>query len=871
MSWLNALRERVSLLRRDQRDRELNEEIAQHLAAEAQRLVSQGLPPDEARREALNRFGDPVEVADATRDARGHQPLENAMQDVRYALRSLSRNPGFALVALATLALGTGATIASFAVLDSVLLRPLPYRDPGALVFLREVNARQALNPPSHPNVVDWRDRNRSFDGIASAMYPFPSTVRATPGISDPERITVMGVSRDFFRILGAPPVIGREFTAEENRLGGPRVAMVSHEYWQNSMGARQPLGSLAFGETTRAVVGVLPPGFRFISEAGIYLPHEQFPGTCRTCRNYMVIGRLKDGVSIDAARSDMRTLSAAMVAEYGSDTNAQDVDVTPLLDFLVGDYRLLLGTVFAASALVLLIACTNLLSAQLARAWSREREVLVRAALGASRGRLLRQLTVESAILVVAGSIAGILLAMGLTSLVRTIGADLLPRLGEVAIDARIAGLAVAVMVFVTVAVGIYPALRLSRSASGLAARGARGATSAVRMSAWRALLGFEIALAVSLSIGATLLVRTFRNILDADTGFASNGVVTAAITPSSENDVLRLDDARREIEALPGITGAAYTTSLPLSWGSNSGPVRRPTDPAGPEWPAMAGFRMVTPGYFEVLQQPLLRGRSFTEADRDGAAPVAIISSGIAEKLWPGEDPIGKVIGTNYLWDEWQTVVGVVAEASSWTQPKGAQNEIYVPMSQHMHALEGQGQVVAVVRTSVPVTAMVAPVRNALKQVIPNAPARVSSLEERILRSAADRRFAMVALVTFAAIALLLAAIGIYGVIWYIVTTRVQELGVRMALGATPEAIRRGVLASAAVVAAIGLVAGAAAAMAGGRVLESTLYGISHVDPGTYAVSGVVVLLAVLLGAWIPARRASRVDPLVAMRTDA
>jgi predicted permease len=632
-------------------------------------------------------------------------------------------------------------------------------------------------------------------------------------------------------------------------------------------MGGRTELGDITVGSGPRIVVGVLPPRFQFITNAGIYVPHEQSPGTCRTCRNYMVVGRLHDGVTIEAARAEMATLSKALVGEYGTETSAADVEVQPLLEYLVGGYRTLLGVVFAAATLVLLIAITNLLSAQLARAWSREREVLVRAALGASRSRLLRQLTVESGILVVFGTALGLVLAHGLTRLARIVGTGLVPRLGDVSIDARVALVAVGIMVVVTIAVGVYPAMRLSRGAGALAARGARGSANSVKMSAWRALLGFEIALAVALSVGAALLVRTFQNIVNNDTGFASRGIVTAAITPS-EADAARMYVALTELASLPGAEGAAYTTRLPLSWGANSGPIRRRSDPAGPDWPAMAGFRMVSPDYFTVLRQPVLRGRAFTAADRDGVEQVAIITPGIAENLWPGEDPIGKVMGTNYLWDEWLTVVGVVAEASSWTMERGVQNEIYVPLEQHLHALPGQGQVVAVVRTVVPASTLTATVRTSLRQSLPNSPATVGTMEERIARSAADRRFAMIALTTFAAIALFLAAIGLYGVIWYVVTTRVPEIGVRMALGATPGSVLGGVLGGALGVAAVGIVVGGIGAMAGGKLLASTLYGVSSLDPTAYLVSAGVVLVAVLLGAWGPAWRASRVDPMVAMR---
>jgi predicted permease len=869
MSIWHALRERLALLHRDERDRELDEEIRFHIDVETSRHEAVGLSSADARRRAIERFGDPTAIAVATRDARGNQPLEGTMQDVRYALRALSRNPGFTTLALLTLALGTGATVASFAVLDTVLLRPLPYREADRLVYLREISVQRAVSPPSHPNFIDWRDRARSFEGVASAMFPYPVTARATPGNGDPERVTVMGVSRGFFKVLGAPPIVGREFTDEENTFGGAGVAIVSYEYWQNTMGGRSELGVIAVSEQPKIVVGVLPPRFQFMMAAGIYVPHEQGPGTCRTCRNYMVVGRLNEGTTIDAARAEMRTLSSALVSEYGTDTNAADVDVQPLLEYIVGGYRTLLSVVFAAATLVLLIAITNLLSAQLSRAWAREREVMVRAALGASRSRLVRQLTVESGILVVVGTAVGLLLAQALTKLVRIVGTGLVPRLADVTIDARVALVAAGIMIVVTIAVGVYPALRMSRGAGAFAARGVRGSSVSVKLSAWRMLLGFEIALAVALSVGAALLVRTFQNIITSDTGFASRGIVTAAVTPT-EADAARLNVALTELASLPGAEGAPYTTRLPLSWGANSGPVRRRSDPAGPNWPAMAGFRLVSPDYFTVLRQPVLRGRSFTAADRDGGEQVAIITPGIAEKLWPGEDPIGKTIGTNYLMDEWLTVVGMVAEASSWTMERGAQNEIFVPIEQHAHALPGQGQVVAVVRTTVKASTMTNAVRTSLRQSLPNSPATVGTMEERIARSAADRRFAMVALTTFAAIALFLAAIGLYGVIWYVVTTRVPEIGVRMALGATPGSVLGGVLGGALSVAVAGIVIGALGAMAGAKFLGSTLYGVSSQDPLAYVVSAGVVLLAVLLGAWGPARRASRVDPMVAMRSD-
>lgn len=869
MAWFHGVRERLSAwYRAEARDRELDAEIAHHLDLETDRLQRAGLAPAAARRRALERFGDPVHFAESTRAARGRPALEGTVQDLRYAVRTLGKQRGFSAMALVTLALGIGATTAAFAVVNAVLLRPLPYRDADRLVFLREVTATHSLNPPSHPNVVDWRDRAQSFDEVASAMFPSASTVLASAA-SDPLRVTVMGLSRGFVRTLGVALAQGREFTDAENTLGGAPVVMVSHEFWRAQMGARLPLGDIVVSGSMKTVVGVLPPDFAFITPASVYLPHEQMPGTCRTCRNYMVVARLKPGVTIDRARAEMTALTAAMRAQYGTDITAVDVDVRDLREYLVGDYRTLLLVVLGAAAIVLIVACTNLLSAQLARGWAREGEVLVRTALGASRARLLRQLMIENAVLVLAGAAAGLGLASGLMRLIAFIGADQLPRLNELSIDGRIVGFTLAVSLSTLVVAGVYPARRLSRAGATGALRSTRGAGVAVRASAWRALLGLEIALALALSIGSALLVRTIGNIMSADTGFDARGLLTASVTPS-ERDGARLEDARVELAALPSVEGVAYTTRLPLSWGANSGPVRRRTDPPGPDWPAFAGFRMVSPGYFAVLKQRVLQGRAFTPADGEHGEPVAVITPGIAETLWPGQNPIGQTIGTNYLFDEWLTVVGVVAEASIWSQPKGSQNEIYVPYRQHLHALPGQLQIVAMIRAATAPEALIEPVRQSLRRTMPESPALIRPMEARIEQSAASRRFVMVALTAFAVVAVLLAAIGIYGVMWYMVTTRSREIGIRLALGATPAAVQRSVLGGAVLVAAGGCVAGALSAMAAARLLQALLYGVSTHDLSAYLLSAGVIVLAVLAGAWMPAWRASRVDPLATMRTE-
>jgi len=790
------------------------------------------------------------------------------MHDMRWATRSLRKQPGFTALALLTLALGVGATTTAFTVLDTVLLRPLPYESADRLVLLRERTVEGRLIAPSYPNFSDWRDQAKSFSGVVSESFAPGATVSAGPG-SEPVRVAAIGVSRQFFKILGVRLAAGREFSVAENTPGGPDAVVVSHEFWQAHMGGRLPLGTIRWGKTAVPVVGVLPRGFRFMDDIDVYYPHETGPGTVRSAHNYRVIARLAPNATLATVRAEMFALSRNLKATYGNDTEAADVDVAPLRDHLVGDYRLMLVVVFGAAAMVLLIACTNLVSAQLARGLARQREVAVRAALGASRGRLIQLLFAETAMLVVVGSALGAAVALVLTRLVRVLGAGLVPRLDELSVDGIVLAFVGGVAVMTALIAGLYPALRLAAGDPGDALRAARGDVSVVRKDVWRLLVGFEVATAVVLLVGSALLIRTLSNILNADTGFDPRGIVTASISPTGLTPD-RIDAIRSELAAIPGVSGVGFTTHLPLDWGDQGAPVRRPGDPVDRDWLAMGGFRVVTPEYFGVLRQPVLRGRAFTASDRAGSALVAIITPGIAERLWPGQDPIGKMVATNYMVDTWMTVVGVVREASSWTMPRGSQNEIYVPLAQQPNAEPMRMQLVAAVRTRGDPATLTAIVRDRLHRLVPDSPATLSTLEERIAASAADRRFAMFALSAFGVIALVLAGIGIYGVMSYTVATRTREIGIRMALGAAPGAVRSEVLRGAALMTLGGIAAGTIAALFATRYLEASLYGISRKDPLAFLVGGGVLLAAALLGAYVPARRSSRVDPLLAIRGD-
>ena len=867
MSWLDAWRHRTSaLLFGRARNRELEEEIAHHLALETQRQIEAGLDPVTARARALERFGNPRDVTDATREARGEPLMEGGMQDFRWAVRSLRKHAGFTTLALVTIALGIGTTTAAFTVMDTVLLRPLPYRNADRLMLMRERTKTQTVIPPSFPNFADWRTRARPFDAVASAQFPFAITVWPRPD-AEPVRAQIMGVSRGFFSTLGVSLAAGREFTEAENSVGGQRVVMVTYEFWREHLGGRQPLGTMRWSDTPVEIVGVTPPDFRFTTSADVFFPHEQWPGTMRSSHNYLVVGRLRPGTTIESARTEMTALAKVMHAEFGDETMAVDVDVQPLRDYMVGNFRLLLSIVFGAAALVLLIACVNLLCAQLARGWSREHEIVVRSALGASRGRLVRQLCLETGLLVAVGGTLGAILAFALVGAIRRFGAGLLPRLVELQVDARSLLFAAGATVVTTSLVGLYPALRSARVGAASALRSGHANRQTVRATLWRALIGFEVALAVVLVVGSGLLIRTLHNILNADTGLDVRGVVTASFSPE-ESDLARLQEIANELGSVPGVQAVAFTNRLPFTWGNGSGPLRRPGDPLGRDWPAMAGFRVVSPDYFSVVRQQVVAGRAFTASDDANGAGVAIITTGVAEKLWPGLNPIGKTIATNYLMKEWLTVVGVVSEASNWSMPRGSQHEIYVPLAQHPKSIEGQ--LIAVVRTRIAPASVSPTIRERMRRLAPRSPAQIGTLEERIERTAADRRFGMLALSAFGIVGLALAGIGIYGVMWYIVTTRTREIGIRMALGATAGLVRRHMLRAALAMAGVGIAAGGIASLFATKYLAASLYGVSRVDPVTFAVGGLIVMLSAIAGAYVPARRSSRVDPMSAIRIE-
>jgi putative ABC transport system permease protein len=796
-----------------------------------------------------------------------HRPIggqvRTLLEDIHGALRATRRNARFTALAAATIALGIGSVTAGFAVLDTIVMRPLPYEDSEQLVLMRERTAKGDERAPSYPNFDDWRRRATTFSGVAAVSGLPPQTVALG---NEPLRVTALGVTRDYFRILGAPPLVGREFTGEETQPGGPGAVMVSEAFWRSQLGAAAIPATLRIGDASYPIVGVVPNYVRLFGAPSLYFAADRYPGTMRTAHAYMVVARVATGRTLDAARAEMTALSRVMLDEYGAATEAADANLTPLREYVVGSYRATLPYVVGAAGLVLLIACTNVVSVSLAHGLSRRREFAVRTALGAPRWRIARQLFAETGVRVAAGLAFGIVIAFGIARLVRTLGAGILPRVTELAIDARVLGFALALTVITALLIGMYPALRLSRETAGALLRGSRGDRTAVRMPMWRTLVGMQAGLALVLLVGSALMIQTLRNILSTDSGFDPRGVMTVELTPT--DSMTRVDQFRAGLEALPGIAGVAFANHLPLDAGSYSAPLLRPSDPTDRDWPVLAGIRVVTAGYFEVLRQRIVSGRVLAATDRQGAPPVAVITRGAAERLWPSENPIGKVVATTYDTKRWMTVVGVVEEAASWTMARGSQHEIYIPLDQwRMHA---RYQLVAVIRTTGDPEGMIAPVRTRLRELTPGMPIRTGTLEGAIARSAIEPRFATVALVVFAGIALLLAGAGVYGVISYAVSTRQHEIGIRLALGASPQRVRGRLILDAVAMVGGGIVCGGLAAVFATRFLEASLYGVTRLDPLAYGASALVLLVAAGAGAYAPARRSSRTDPRIAMRAE-
>lgn len=869
--WLKQVR---ALVRKDQVERELDDEVDFHLQMETDRLVGEGRSPAEARREARLAFGAVERAKEEVRDARWVHRIEVLLADTRYALRTLRSRPGLTAAAVLTIALGVGGTTAVFSVVRGVLLRPLPYEEPGQLVRLYQFDAEEpeANLYVSAPHFKDYRDRASSFEDLA-ALYTYDE-VGADLVLGDrAERVRLLPVSADYFRVLRQEPVLGRGFARADET--GERLAVVSAELWRRAGLDREGLGAgMVLDGEVFTVVGVMPAGFEdpLVGRVDAWVPQNLHTGGAEYPQNHYlsVLGRLGPGVTAEQARREMAALDAALLETYPEVDTDGGFRLKLLHEDLVAEARPALLLVLAVVLLVLLVASVNLANLLLVRSLGRLREVAVRSALGAERRRILGQLLTESAVLGFAGGLAGVAVAYAGLELLLGVGRDAIPRASEIGIDGTVLAATTAVAVGTGVAAGLLPALRLARSSPlaslGEASRAATSSRGYVRLR--RALVAGQVGLALTLLVGASSLAASVHRLSRVDLGVRTQGILTFELNlPAGRYDAQlraalhgRMPD---DLAALPGVTAVGATSVLPATGTSYNWGTRALT---GLHAGAEQGFvdadqRIVAGSYFQVLGIPLLEGRVFDERDAPEAAPVAVVSRSLAEHLFRGGSALGQQIRAGGVE---RRIVGVVGDVA--LDPEGAPGRfVYHPYSQYANRNWALRYLLATNRGA---DTLLPAVRAAVAEIDPGLVVhRPATLDEVVQRGRGQRRFAFALTGVFALLALALAAIGLYGVLAFDVRQRRREIGVRLAMGAGPARVAGMVLRDALGVTAAGVVAGMVGALALGGFLSSVVFRTDPTEPLVLAAAAATLLATAAAASLLPAWRALRVSPRAAL----
>jgi putative ABC transport system permease protein len=867
-----------ALFRRGRVEAELDEEVRFHLEMEIEKNLRAGMTPEEARRLARLRFGGVEQVKEEVREESGVRWLEDVLLDLRYAVRQLRRNPGFAAVAVLTLALGIGANTAVFSVLHSVILSPLGYNEPGRLVRIYQTHETFGAGSwVSGPVFLDYRERLEGVESVA-AMYNYSELGFTLTGAGSARRVTMLPVSSDFFDVYRVQPIIGRRFVREEER-GSARVAVLSHRLWRAIGGDAGVLGQrLELDGDPYEVIGVMPAGFVDVvgGDVDLWIPLELQDQNARENRgnHYLsVIARIEPGVTLEQARSRLVSLAASQAELYPRDNGDWSAEMVPLQDDVVGSAGALLYLLLGASGLVLLIACVNVASLFLSRHVARERELAVRAAIGAGRFRLTRQLVTESLVIALIGGAAGLALAYWGVEALLPLGSDAVPRAQEVSFDATLFAFALAVTLLTIVIFGLAPALRFVNPRLDRSLReDSRTGTGAARSRRLRdTLVTSQVALAILLLIGAGLLMRSLLSLRAVDLGINPRDVMTFEIHlggPRYADPAARIAFHREfedRLRAYSGVRAVGAVSKLPVSdvynsWTfsylSASGEVMRHA--------GYADFRIIEGDFFEALNIELLAGRRFGPNDRPDAPQVAIVNQSLARRYFEGRDPLGQRIAADRVW----TIVGVVADVAH--DGRGSvTNKVYLPHTQFGD--DRNWALTQVVSTTIPRSDLLAIARQELAAIDPQLVIHNARSMREVAGSAiAQERFAFTLLGIFAAVALSLAAVGIYGVMAYNVGRRTREFGIRLALGASPLAVRRSVFRQGSAIVGIGIAGGLLGAFLLSRLLRSLLFGVGATDPLTFVLVPLALAMVALAAGYLPARRATRVDPVQVLRQE-
>ena len=874
---------------------DVEDELRFHVDMRARDYEARGLPPSAARCAAIERFGDVERIGDALRAhdrrrERGRhrrEHMSDITQDLRYGLRSLVRTPGFTGVAVLTLALGIGATTAIFSVVNAVVLRPLPYPDADRIVMVWMDNRRQGTPEDIHswPNYVDYRDQNRVFAQLAAYVPSgYNITGGCVEGACEPQRVAAAASTAPLFGVLGASPLLGRVYSAEEEQQGRDGVVVISHGLWTRQFGADPGIvgRTVRLNGRARTVIGVMPRAFAFPSpDTDVWVPlvlPPQFKEQ-RQVYGLYVVGRLKPGVAFERAQGDMTALARQLEEQYPENRDL-GVNLVALPEQVVGKtLRTALWIMLGAVAAVLLIGCANVANLLLSRAATREREVGVRLALGASRGRLVRQLLTESVLLAALGGALGVLLAWGGLRLLIGLAPTDIPRLDQVRIDGAVLAATTLLVVTTGVAFGLVPALQASRPNLVEALReGGRGTAGQRGHRLRRLLAGAQVALVVVLLTAAGLLIRSFVQLQQVQLGFRPDHLLTMQVAlpgakyQSPQQRLAFFDALLERVREVPGAQGVAAISDIFLSQTPRSTLFTiegRPptTDQQNAEVPLDA----VTPDYFRVMGIPLKAGRTFTAQDGPDAPPVVMVNENMARRFWPGEDAVGKRFkygapDTPDSVSPWLTIVGVVGDMRRTGYDAPVRYETFLPLAQ-----QPVPSMTFVVRTARDPLALAPQVRGEVRAIDPELPVYdIKSMDQLLSAMVAQRRFSMALLGTFAGLALLLGLVGVYGVTSYLVAQRTREVGLRLALGAQPGELVRMVVRQGMGVAAAGIGVGLLGALAVTRLMAGLLYGVSPTDAATLAAVTALLALATLLANYVPARRAARVNPIVALRSD-